>query len=259
MNAAANPYTSAYYDTITRGSLDSAGVVVPLLLDLHPARSVVDVGCGIGAWASAFAAAGLPTVLGIDGDYVDRDKLLIPRSDFIPADLAAPLNLPSSLPRRFDLAVSLEVAEHLPPASSETFVESLCRLAPVVLFSAAIPYQGGEGHINERWPTFWFDLFRARGYHLIDALRPRIWSDRRVEPWYQQNLLIYASADALAASPALARAHELTAPDALSLIHPRIFGLLLEHHAIKPPGPWPTDASSTTSRIAQPRHGALAR
>ena len=64
-------------------------------------------------------------------------------------DLAQPLQID----RRFDLALSLEVAEHLPPECGSEFVQTLTDLSSVILFSAAIPFQGGTDHLNEQWPS----------------------------------------------------------------------------------------------------------
>jgi hypothetical protein len=77
----------------------------------------------------------------MDGGYVTTSPL---GERFLPHDIATPL--PEHLVGRFDLAVCLEVAEHLPPERAESFIRELCDLAPVVLFSAAIPGQGGTGH-----------------------------------------------------------------------------------------------------------------
>jgi SAM-dependent methyltransferase len=232
--AAPTPYSPEYYDSIVAGSVASAGVIAPMVHELVRPASVVDIGCGTGAWLAAFAACGVPRVLGVDGEYVDRSRLLIPSASFMPVDLR------SSWPSigGFDLAVCLEVAEHVEPSASERLVANLTRLAPIILFSAAIPYQGGEDHVNERWPTFWYELFTARGYELIDPIRKRVWSDRRVEPWYQQNIVMYATRDAIARSPALQREHEQTFPAFLSIIHPRVYGPVLEKAGVKAPGPW---------------------
>jgi 2-polyprenyl-3-methyl-5-hydroxy-6-metoxy-1,4-benzoquinol methylase len=153
------PYTNDYYDALREGARRSARVVVPLVLGLVPARSVIDVGCGRGTWLAVFRAHGVEEVRGVDGDYVDRGRLEIPADRFEAHDLTRPLR-PAG---RFDLAVSLEVAEHLPAEAADAFVGSLTLLAPVVLFSAAAPYQGGEGHVNERWPAYWAGRFAARG------------------------------------------------------------------------------------------------
>ena len=114
--------------------------MVPLVLQLLPVRSVVDVGCGDGSWLVVFRKLGVKEILGIDGEYVDPGLLQIPQDCFQAFDLAKPF----SLGRVFDLAVSLEVAEHLPAECAPGFVECLTRLAPSVLFSAAIPFQGGD-------------------------------------------------------------------------------------------------------------------
>jgi SAM-dependent methyltransferase len=235
--AAATPYTGAYYDQIVEGSRRSAEVVVPLVQKIVGARSVVDVGCGTGAWLAEFARHGAERVLGLDGEYVDRARLLIPAERFAATDLDGDWT-PPLMGGRFDLAVCLEVGEHVRPEASERLVAKLVALAPVVMFSAAIPYQGGEGHINERWPTFWQELFLARGYELVDPVRKRVWSDRRVEPWYQQNLVLYASPEAIAKSEMLRREHEQTFPGFLSVVHPRLYGPAMEKAGVKPPGAW---------------------
>jgi hypothetical protein len=126
-------------------------------------------------------------IFGIDGFYVRRELLEIPPEKFVAHDLQEPFRLD----RIFDLVVSLEVAEHLPKESAAGFVESLTRLAPVVLFSAAIPFQGGEGHLNEQWPEYWARLFEARGYAPVDCLRRRVWQSPNVSWYYAQNVLIY--------------------------------------------------------------------
>ena len=136
---------------------------------------VVDVGCGHGTWLAAFQECGITDLTGIDGPWVKTEDILINATQYRSFDLAQPFDLE----RRFDLALSLEVAEHLAPASASSFVDSLVRLAPVVLFAAAIPGQGGVMHVNEQWPGYWVALFNERGYVAIDAIRPQIWDTPR--------------------------------------------------------------------------------
>ena len=230
-------YTQAYYDSIEQGSKASAAVIVPLVQGIVGATSVVDVGCGTGAWLAEFARSGAERVLGLDGEYVDRSRLLIPRKRFVATNLDSDWNVPAG-EGVFELAVCLEVGEHVKPERSEPLVAMLASLAPVVAFGAAIPYQGGEGHINERWPTFWQELFAARAYEVVDPIRKRVWSDRRVEPWYQQNFVLYAARDAIAKNDKLRHEHENTFPGFLSIVHPRLYGPLLERSGVKPAGPW---------------------
>jgi SAM-dependent methyltransferase len=200
----AGPYGDAFFAALTDGSLASARVVVPILLEFVRPRRVVDVGCGRGEWLRAFRENGTPVVRGLDGAYVDPAKLLIDPADFTPTDLSRPFTVDG----RFDLAISLEVAEHLPPRAARGLVRALTAAAPLVLFSAAIPGQGGTSHVNLQWPEYWQGLFGERGYRRLDPIRPRIWRDRRVAIWYRQNLFLYAAPAALAESAPLQAAAE---------------------------------------------------
>jgi hypothetical protein len=142
---------------------------------------------------------------------------MIPQERFFPWDLKTPLRMD----RQFDLAVSLEVAEHLPSAYAESFVDTLTRLSPVILFSAAIPFQGGTEHINEQWPEYWAKLFRAREYAVIDCLRKKVWSNESVEWWYAQNILLFAHRGYLTSQPVLQHELQNTVAAQLSLVHPK--------------------------------------
>lgn len=177
-------YDPAFFASIREGCRSSAEAVVPLLRERYArVRTVVDVGCGEGWWGKAFANAGCE-VVGIDGDYAE------PVIEHLVADLTGALDLD----RTFDLAVCLEVAEHLPPERAVGFVDELCTLAPLVVFSAAVPGQGGTDHLNEQWPEYWVELFAERGFCGSGALRWMIWGDQRVSWWYRQNLLVFAAA-----------------------------------------------------------------
>jgi len=210
---------AAYRDNASRysdGSRRSAQAILRIVFDLVQPQSIVDVGCSIGTWLSVCSAMGATDYTGIDGDYVDRNALLIPRERFLSLDLMRPFNLD----RRFDLVISLEVAEHLPKESAEGFVNSLVSLGPVVLFSAAIPFQGGTGHINEQWPDYWARFFLQRGYLAIDCLRPRIWSNPDVQVWYAQNCLLFVHREVLGMSDTLRHEQECCAGRPLSIVHP---------------------------------------
>src|SRR5581483_3372462 len=180
-------YNLSFYQQHLAGSLTSARIMLPLLYRYAQPRSVVDVGCGLGPWLKAAMELGATDVLGIDGDYVDRAALLIAEENFRPADLRERIRTD----RRFDLAISMEVAEHLPYERSETFIGDLVALSDVVLFSAALPYQGGTDHINERWLEFWAILFRRHGYVPCDFLRNECWGNPAVEFWYSQNAVVF--------------------------------------------------------------------
>ncbi|WP_414528408.1 class I SAM-dependent methyltransferase [Nodularia chucula] len=212
------PYTQNFYQSQRAGSRLSAEAVVPLVIELTQPKSLVDIGCGVGTWLSVFQDFGIEDYLGIDGDYVDVNMLEIAPSKFICFDLKQPLEIE----RKFDLVVSLEVAEHLPCESAEIFIHSLTKLGNVVLFSAAIPHQGGLNHLNEQWPEYWGEIFTQYGYVAIDCLRRKIWSNEKVEPWYAQNLLIFVKESCLDKYPLLAREFDQGEHN-LAMVHPKIY------------------------------------
>ena len=214
------PYTDKFFAHHEKGSRDSALATIPVLFEFVRPASVVDVGCGSGEWLGEFKAAGVSDTVGIDGDYVDRAKLSIEPDRFLARDLTQPF----ALDRRFDLAVSLEVAEHLPEASADGFVASLARLAPIVLFSAAIPDQGGTGHVNEQWPEYWSERFERHGYVAVDCLRPRLWNNEMVNSSYRQNMLVFVERSRLNDYPAAAAVFAKDGPDRpLAVVHPAFY------------------------------------
>lgn len=183
-------YNTDFYDYIDDGSRTSARTVAPLLLAEMTIPSLLDVGAGHGAWAAEWLAAGVADVLAVDGDYIATDRLAIPATAFQSHDLSTPLDLR----RKFNLVQSLEVAEHLPADKAAMFVETLTRHGDVVLFSAAVPHQGGEHHVNEQPPEYWRQLFKAQGYAAFDWLRPRLADQKQVKGWYRYNSFLYANA-----------------------------------------------------------------
>lgn len=220
------PYDGSFYDSFEESSLRSAQVMVPLVMELLSPKSVADVGCGLGIWLSVFQSHGASEVLGFDGDYVDRKRLRIPQENF----RATNLSHPPPADRRLDLAMSLEVAEHLRPASSELFVEFLTSLAPVVLFSAAIPEQPGTAHNNPHWHSYWHELFARRGYKVFDPFRPRLWYNEDVSLHYRQNVFVFAQENWLANDPRAVRLRALPEANCLTLIDE---GVLMENLSLR--------------------------
>jgi hypothetical protein len=192
-------YDESFWASHLESLLQSARVVVPVVAELVAPQSVVDVGCGVGAWLRAFSECGVKVLKGLDGNYIDRNRLCFDASSFTAVDLQASVEIPG----KYDLAICLEVAEHLLARQGVSLVTALTETAPVVLFSAAIPGQGGTGHVNEQWPEYWQRLFEARGYRMLDAIRPRIREDQRVAWWYRQNMVLFTSKVWLESHPIL--------------------------------------------------------
>jgi hypothetical protein len=221
------PYDSAFYQRNQTVSLSSAQLVVPFVLEVVNPRSVVDVGCGDGTWLSEFYRQGIEDILGLDGEYVAPDGLLIPHECFEARDLQRN----HQVPRTFDLALSLEVGEHLPKESATSFVNFLCRLAPVVLFSAAIPGQAGINHVNEQWQSYWVDKFSAEDFVPVDCIRPRFWQESAVGVWYAQNSLLYARRSLFEQQSKLQALSREKHSFPVDVVHPRLFRRVVERSA----------------------------
>ena len=210
-------YSPDFYAEQRRSSAASAQRVLPHLFEYVRPTGVIDIGCGVATWAGVCRDLGVAKVTGVDGDHVPRHLLEIPREDFIVADLARSLTGLS----RADLVLALEVAEHLPPERAPGFIADLTTLGDVVLFSAALPFQGGTGHLNEDWLEYWAILFRGQGFVAVDALRPAVWNDLRVCWWYRQNLMLFVRRTAFGRPPLTARLLTPPAePPCLSQVHP---------------------------------------
>lgn len=178
-------------------SAQSAQQITTLLKELVPIESVLDVGCAQGTWLNHWQQLSIEDFLGVDGDYVIRDRLEIPDDKFVPQDVSQPFDLD----RKFDLVQCLEVAEHIPAAHASTLIDNLTRHSDFIMFSAAPPGQGGEYHVNEQPYDYWRDLFQARGYSAVDGVRPSIRENSKVAVWYRHNIIIFVRTERLSELP----------------------------------------------------------
>ena len=226
IHAGNQAYDENFYRAQKDGSFKSATIILPLVSEyVHP-RSVIDVGCGMGGWLSFWQKNFGAEICGVDGDYVDRSQLFIDEKNFYPINLEERV----TASQRFDLAMTIEVAEHLTPSRADSFVEDLTKLSDIILFSAAIPAQGGTNHVNEQWQSYWQEKFLRLNYVGIDCIRPKIWEKDGVEICYRQNMFIYAKSSELYRYPELQEFYlkhrDGTIFDA---VHPRLWiGRLLQ-------------------------------
>ena len=213
-------YPEDFHKDRDKKTRHAAEIVVSRLLEIVPSvTSAVDVGCGIGTWLAVLKEHGTEEIHGIDGDWVRNEMLMIPPTCFTRANLYEPFDLG----RKYDLAISLEVAEHLPQESAATFIDSLTGLSDVVLFSAAIPGQGGINHLNEQWPNYWEAYFRERSFMVLDVIRNTIWNDETIPVWYRQNILLFVKENYLQKLPAQYRNHCRDLERPLAIVHPSLY------------------------------------
>jgi len=187
-------YDSKFYLKHIDGMLESSGVMLKILYEYYQPKTLIDIGCGQGVWLATAEKLGAEYLVGVDGAWVNKNMLLSKNIIFIP------INIEESLPsfkEKYDLCISLEVAEHLSFEKSKEFIEFLCDLSDVILFSAAIKHQGGDNHVNEQWQSYWIERFRDNNYEYVDLFRSRVWENESVKWWYKQNTFLFLKKDTL--------------------------------------------------------------
>lgn len=213
-----NPYNLNFYQNRNNQTKYSAKSILELLFSYYKPQSLIDFGCGVGTWIKTANELGVIDCLGIEGDWLEKKHLVIPHSDFMHRDLTQKIDLG----RRYDIAISMEVAEHIDKKYASLFIENLTRTSDLVLFSAAIPHQRGAGHVNEQWPEYWIELFKERGFIPMDVIRPFIWTDREIKPWYKQNTLLFIHQSRISNFPHLQK-FEGERKAMWSVVHPETF------------------------------------
>ena len=182
-------YDAAFYANQKAGSIASAEIVLGKLKPLlNPINTALDIGCGAGGWLKTLSNIYPDArIIGVDHTNVPNAEMFISADEFRGHDLSSAFDLQQS----FDLVISLEVAEHIQPDQADVFIDNLTRHGAHILFSAATPRQGGTGHVNEQWPSYWIEKFAAHDYALQDVIRPLIWEEDAVASWYKQNILLF--------------------------------------------------------------------
>jgi len=227
-----DPRTPLYHDLHQRQlaaqaqqNRHSARVILGMLFEILRPQAVLDVGCGLGSWLAAARDLGVPTVQGLEGPWLDPTQ-----AEVDPACLATvDLEQDFALGRTFDLVICLEVAEHLPPARAESFIRCLTAHGQTIVFSAAIPFQGGHNHVNEQYLDYWQALFARHDYRAVDLFRGRLWGDDSILWWLRQNVVLFAHQSVIAGNERLQREAAIDRP--LSIVHPAVYGYRMQLNA----------------------------
>lgn len=137
--------------------------------EYHP-QTVLDAGCAMGLLVAALRD------LGVEAYGVDLSEYAISgvREDIRPycavGSLADPL--PNSLPRRYDLVVSIEVLEHMPEEDGKKSIANLCTMSDQILFSSVPDDTTDPTHINLHETPYWCGLFAKQGFFSAEEKKP---------------------------------------------------------------------------------------
>lgn len=209
-------YNKKFYDWIDKMPKRDADIILPYLIKWITPKSVVDFGCGEGVWlASVMELDDHISILGIDGDYVDKSRLKIPSDAFLAADLSKPFEIKE----KFDLAISTEVAEHIEERYSEQFVDNITSAADRIFFTAATPGQGGVNHVNEQWQSYWVEKFRRRGFFVDLSVRNFFWNRSDVTDWRKKNMLYFSKIENQTIAPWI---------PCFDVVHPESYNILYD-------------------------------
>lgn len=222
-------YDEDFYRNRHRTTLYSAERIINIVSSFCPQfSSVIDFGCGVGTWLSLFHKSNV-SITGVDGLWVPQEFLVIPKDCFIPCNIQEALKKSESeilnIPKH-DFAISLEVAEHIEESCAEQFIKVLTSHTDYILFSAAVPSQGGTGHVNEQWPSYWAEKFSHYDFELFDVIRHQIWDDDNIPFWYRQNCFLGARKGLLNLP-----AHTRVIEKKFDIAHPQLLKLVKQREA----------------------------
>ena len=171
--------------------------LVPAEISFH---DIIDFGCGVGGWLSAAKDMGAKSILGIEGEYIRQAHTVIPQ-EFIETHDLTTYNF--DWKKKFDVALTIEVAEHLPETSADRFCRTLVDASDFIVFSAARVGQTGIGHINEQPLGYWVSKFWSLGYVPLEVFRPYLAHDKNVYPWLRMNLIMLSNYAMFLRTPSL--------------------------------------------------------
>ena len=221
-------YDAVFYESQVATSLESARIYLKFLWQFFQPASVLDLGCGRGTWLKACHELGSKTLFGLDGDWNNQSLMIDNDINFQSINL----NEPFALPEKVDLAISLEVAEHLEPSTAPQFIKCLAAASDMVLFSAAYTQQGGTNHINEQPHTYWARLFALHDFVPFDLFRPEFWGNENVCFWYRQNTFLYTRKDSAPFRKIKSQGlKEIVDIGFMNCIHPDLYNAKLKDNA----------------------------
>lgn len=211
-------YSDEYFDGWAEDSFKSAKGLLEILYKLYSAQSVADFGCGRGAWLTTCEMLGSRVLHGYDGPWVKKEKLYSNNIEFFPVNFEEKV-VPR---RRYDLAISVEVAEHISDKNADNFINMMNDASDVIIFGAAAKGQGGENHINEHWQSYWIGKFKKKGYICFDIFRSVLWKNSDVDWWYKQNTFLFVKENTLSGDFSMGKLRSMESV-IYDIVHPDSF------------------------------------
>lgn len=182
-------YNKDFYGENDLYRIEQGRIVLNEFFRFFKPETMIDFGCGLGHWLySAKKYFDVRKIKGVDGNFVDEKCLLIDRNEFVRHDFETPFVYENG---KYDLAISIETAEHISPENSDNIIEALTHSSDIVLFSAAPPFQGGVHHVNMNAPAYWANKFKKQGFVCFDFMRDILWNIENINCIYPQNILVF--------------------------------------------------------------------
>ncbi len=196
-------YHQSFYDSVSARAEKTAQITRELISSFLTPESLIDIGSGDGVWTFTYLSGFSnlnATVVDLPETQFKFINNLSSRVHVIQQDFELGVNLPSSI---FDLAICVEVIEHLSPRAAQELISYICKHSKVVLFSGATKGQGGTHHINENTQSFWIESMVNRGMKAYDVVRPVLSGEKEVPSYYKNNIFLYVNESLLGASELL--------------------------------------------------------
>ncbi len=188
-------YNKDFFLSNQKEGLKIAEWFISLLQDIFEFQSLIDLGCATGHYLFYALKEGVSDVLGVEGSPAAFSNLLVDKKYIIQHDLRKPLNLN----RKYDIALSIEVAEHIDKKYSDVYLKSMCDCSDLIIFTAATPNQGGKCHVNEQPHKWWIEKFKKHSFRfdkkMTDLLRRKIKENAEAGKfivfWLEPNIMVF--------------------------------------------------------------------
>lgn len=148
-------------------------------------KKIIDLGCGPGIYVDEMVN------LGLNATGYEPDTRTLKYSKNVRNKSLFEVEDPS------DLVIFMEVAEHIPSDRNDEIVESIFRNMKddgVLIWTAAVPGQGGDGHINCQTKDFWLKKLEKAGLvndeEIQENLLNFVKSDPNTMGWFLNNLIV---------------------------------------------------------------------